>query len=177
MQAHNSYSGMKNFRRVPATPAKLKSTNPKLRSVLNYYRSDLLRKEILRRMGLKENDKRKDLFVCILNHGLEEGIKRTDVVLPGKTKKVEPRRFKLIVPEASAHKSSMKESTNSLELGRDRALNKRLTEMQTNINEVEVPPDFSFEDVEEELASAKPAHPEQNLWTTSRMYGSKWKWQ
>ena len=116
-------------------------------------------------MGLKENDKRKDLFVCILNHGLEEGIKRTDVVLPGKTKKVESRRFKLIVPEACAHKSSMKESTNSLvtlELGRDRALNKRLTEMQTNINEVEVPPDFSFEDVEEELASAKPASPKDN---------------
>ena len=97
-----------------------------------------------------------------MNNRFEEVIKRTDVVLPGMTKKVVPRRFKLIVPEASAHKSSMKESTNSLDLGRDRALNERLTEMQTNINEVEVPPDFSFEDVDEELASAKPASPKDN---------------
>ena len=165
---------MANFRKVPKLPGKLTAKKPKRQQIINFYGNTLLRQEILRRMGKKANDSG-SYYIC-LNHRFEVVTKRINVKFPkakshkdksGKDKSedytIESRAFKLLVPEDCGPQSSMKESTESRGLGNDRDLVRRVTEMQTTIRDGTLPPNFSFEEIEEDLASTKPTSPKEEL--------------
>ena len=99
--------GMK-FRKVPVYPAELKGSNIQRSDVIKRYGKILLREEVLRCMGIPENDRR-EYRIC-RKHKYVQKVKDKLVVYKGEEF---TKRFKLVVPEGIWPKSSLIPSTSS----------------------------------------------------------------
>lgn len=131
---NNRNGSRKGFRQVPSYPSPLKSSKPRLQSVVNYGGRYLLHEEIERRLGCSaEHEPPKEMFVC-WEHKSEVAVKTKEFKLNGQKRK---HRYKLIVPPDFGPKSSRVESTESKGLGIDRSICKTVESLTNKIEELD----------------------------------------
>ena len=111
-------------------------------------------------MGRNENNTAKELWICKSGHQFCPVVKTCQVTFNNKTFS---RRFLLVVPDNFGPRSSLNPSETSLGIGFDRGVRKRIEDLQRTIDDGNLPPDFLFEEIKQDVASTKPTTAKERL--------------